>query len=330
MNEVHSKYKKVLINVYLGKFNNYFDLFLESCKYQKSYTFLLFTDDRTNYDYPENVQVIFVTFEEIQERLKKIFDFDFVLDRPYKLCDYKVAYGEIFEDYLKGCDFWGYCDVDLIFGNLDKICNDELLDKYDKISERGHFSLYRNTKLLREAYKMHAQGTLSYKEVFSSSKIFGFDESWYEDGINHILLKNGFNVMLRPINYADILKRPYGLRTIREIIEDCNEKKLELKKRKIFYHFIDGNIIQYSIVNHKILKNEELYIHLLKRRMINKVTTKDSFYIVPRNLLINAKRNKNITKLFFLRINENRTFVEKIVVFIQRCFRFVKRKLTNR
>lgn len=327
MASVNSKYKKVLINVYFGKFNNYFDLFLESCSYQKSYTFLIFTDDNSNYNYPSNVRAIFVTFEEIKRRLDKMFNFDYVLDRPYKLCDYKVAYGDIFKEYLDGFDYWGYCDLDVVFGNLDKICPDTLLEQYDKISERGHFALFKNTKEMREAYKMKANGTLDYKEVFSSPKIFGFDESWYEDGINHILTKNGYKVMLRPVIYADILKRPYGLHTIREIIEDSEEKQFELKKRKIFYRFLDGTLTQYSLVNNKIIEHEELYIHLLKRKMINNVTSKDSFLIVPRNKFINCRRDKKIKRYDFLFINENRTIIEKFFVFIERSIRYIKRKL---
>ena len=32
------------------------------------------------------------------------------------MCDYKVAYGEMFQDYIKEYDFWGHCDMDMIFG----------------------------------------------------------------------------------------------------------------------------------------------------------------------------------------------------------------------
>ena len=41
-------------------------------------------------------------------------------------------------------DFWGYCDIDLIFGNIRKFITDDILDKYDKILSRGHFTLFRN------------------------------------------------------------------------------------------------------------------------------------------------------------------------------------------
>ena len=40
------------------------------------------------------------------------------LDRPYKLCDFKPAYGFIFGEYLKEYDYWGHCDIDIVWGDL--------------------------------------------------------------------------------------------------------------------------------------------------------------------------------------------------------------------
>ena len=60
--------KKIcLIILYFGKLPNYFDLWLNSCKYNSSIDFLIFTDDRTEYDYPKNVRVIYTSFEKIKE-----------------------------------------------------------------------------------------------------------------------------------------------------------------------------------------------------------------------------------------------------------------------
>ena len=59
--------------------------------------------------------------EAIKQQVQKMFDFPIYLDHPYKLCDYKPAYGYIFPEYTKGYDYWGHCDMtDCIFGNLRK------------------------------------------------------------------------------------------------------------------------------------------------------------------------------------------------------------------
>ncbi|WP_333562533.1 DUF6625 family protein, partial [Lactobacillus amylovorus] len=43
--------KGAFIIPYFGHFNNYFQLFLNSCKYNSNYDWIIFTDDRTKYDY---------------------------------------------------------------------------------------------------------------------------------------------------------------------------------------------------------------------------------------------------------------------------------------
>lgn len=110
-----------LVVLYFGKLPNYFELWLESCKYNETINFLLFTDDKTEYDYPDNVTVIYTSFENIKSQIQSKFDFKISLERPYKLCDYRPAYGYIFNEYLKEYDFWGHCDLDVIFRKSKKI-----------------------------------------------------------------------------------------------------------------------------------------------------------------------------------------------------------------
>lgn len=78
----------------------------------------LFTDDRTLYEYPNNVKAFYFTTDGLKDIFGKNYDFKIAIDNPYKFCDFKPAYGEIFADYLKGYDFWGHCDIDLLWGNI--------------------------------------------------------------------------------------------------------------------------------------------------------------------------------------------------------------------
>lgn len=85
-----------LIIPYFGKFNSYFQLFLKTCKYNPRTDWIIFTDDKTNFNYPENVHVYYMTFKNMQKLIQSKFDFEVSINKPYKLCDYKVAYGYIF------------------------------------------------------------------------------------------------------------------------------------------------------------------------------------------------------------------------------------------
>ena len=122
--------KKIcLISVYFGKLPKYFQLWLDSCKGNPNVDFLVFIDDRTEFRYPDNVKRYFMSFEEVRTRFQLLFDFKIQLNTPYKLCDYKPAYGEAFIDYIDGYDFWGYCDIDIIWGDIRKYITEEKLSK---------------------------------------------------------------------------------------------------------------------------------------------------------------------------------------------------------
>ena len=99
------KSKVTFLIPYFGKLPNYFDLFLKSCKYNGGgYRWIVFTDDKTIHNWPDNVSCVFMTFDELKERIQSKFDFEIKITEPHKLCDYKPAYGYIFEEYLEdGC-----------------------------------------------------------------------------------------------------------------------------------------------------------------------------------------------------------------------------------
>lgn len=130
---------------FFGKFPKGFQFWLMSCGCNPSIDWLIFTDDHAEYDYPPNVKVTYWSFDKMRERVQQIYDFPISLDRPYKLCDFKPAYGEIFAAELQGYDFWGDCDIDLVWGDIRKFYTDEILSKYEKIGFNGHSMLFKNT-----------------------------------------------------------------------------------------------------------------------------------------------------------------------------------------
>ena len=192
--------KIALIAFYYGKLPNYFNLWLLSAKYNKDIDFLFFTDNEEHIDYPENVHKIYLTFAEMKERFQKCVDFPITLNKPYKVCDYRPAFGLAFQDYLESYDFWGECELDLILGDIRKFVTDDILNSYDKCFTRGYFTLYRNSKKMRELFlTKHNQPFYRYDEVFNTDYICHFDEN----GINKIcdLLNVG---LLKDVCFADI------------------------------------------------------------------------------------------------------------------------------
>jgi hypothetical protein len=85
--------------------------------------------------------------------------FSFRPREAYKLCDLKPALGHIHADLTSGYRFFGYGDIDVIYGNIRRFYDDETLSKYRVLSthpERlaGHLALFMNDEQHRTAYKL--------------------------------------------------------------------------------------------------------------------------------------------------------------------------------
>lgn len=66
-----------------------------------------------------------------------------------KVWDYRCALGLLYEDEIKDFDFWGHCDFDVVFGDVDHFLPDSWLSQLDIYSGHdeyvcGCFSLYKN------------------------------------------------------------------------------------------------------------------------------------------------------------------------------------------
>ena len=51
----------------------------------------------------EDDKIVAIGNAEIREKIQSKFDFKISLEEPYKLCDYKPAYGYIFEEFIRKC-----------------------------------------------------------------------------------------------------------------------------------------------------------------------------------------------------------------------------------
>lgn len=195
--------KVIMIIPYFGKFPNNIDLTLESMGENKEIKWLFFSDNIIKSKF-KNIQFIYMSFEDIKLMIKKKIGTK--INTPYKLCDYKPLYGAIFDEYIKEYDFWGYCDIDVIFGNIKKFINNKILNNYDKILELGHFSLYRNEKKINYMYLNTNKYGISYKQILESNRIYVFDENYSNKhiDINFLLLKSGYKIYCNKKIYADI------------------------------------------------------------------------------------------------------------------------------
>lgn len=259
----------IIICCYFGKMPEYFPAWLMSCGWNPSMDFLLVTDQEIR-EHPSNVEIYKSSLEEIRIRAEYVLGFTPCLDQPYKLCDYKVLYGLMFQEKCQGYDFWGHCDLDMIFGDLRNFITENKLSVCDRIYPYGHLALYRNTEECNQRYRSDGS-PYSYKQVFTSDKIYFFDERCYMK----ICEKNDYPCYSK-VEMADIRCRYRRFR-----IHEC----LGNYKHQLFI-WRKGKILRVYEQDSEIKEEEFPYIHFKRRKnMFGDIENTDCFAITNQGFI---------------------------------------------
>jgi hypothetical protein len=166
---------------YYGELPWYFRFFLASCAYNTDIDFIFVSDIDIKEQLPPNVIVVKRTIQEIKKTAEQKLRFEVCLDKPFKLCDFRPAFAQLFSDLIEGYDFWGYGDIDIIYGRIRHFITDDILREYDAISTKpqyftGFFALLKNTDKIKNIFRE----SKDYKKVFQSPYDHCFDEmNWH-------------------------------------------------------------------------------------------------------------------------------------------------------
>lgn len=142
---------------YFGQWPFWMPFFIESCRANPDIDWLLLGDCGDPADLPANVRYRHVEFADYCAWISVRLGLEFKPASPYKLCDLKPALGYLHEQDVAGYDFWGFSDLDLIYGDLRAYFSEARLRRYKLLSthERrisGHLCLLRNEPPLRELF----------------------------------------------------------------------------------------------------------------------------------------------------------------------------------
>lgn len=122
-------------------------------------------------------------------RVKRVLGFDYPgLPGTGKVWDYRCALGLLYAEDIQDYDFWGHCDFDMVFGDVEKWFTDEELEKLDVWSNHhsyvnGCFSLYRNSKEVNELFTKSP----FWKSILESKLATG----WVEEQYSRLLEQSG-------------------------------------------------------------------------------------------------------------------------------------------
>src|SRR5688572_28464292 len=99
--ERHRDMKKiVLLMPYYGKWPEWFNLFIETCKWNPTIDWIFFTDLEMPHNRCDNVHYVRISLPDLLELASSRVGFKIHFTHPYKLCDLRPGFGVIFADYI--------------------------------------------------------------------------------------------------------------------------------------------------------------------------------------------------------------------------------------
>jgi len=287
-----------LIIPYYGSFPNYFPFYVDSLAKNPDIHVYMFTDCFYDGFIPDNLHIIESSFEHFKLLVKSKLDIDVKINRGYKLCDFKPAYGVIFEDYIADYDYWAMGDIDIIYGNvlgnLPKDWKD--YDVFSMVPEwiSGSFCIFKNTKKVNYLFSL----SRSWKDIFISDKNFAFDECHYF--YNELRQGNDLHDIDDKESFTFIVKREAKKGLVNVWFEN------RLIKEKIFgdkdFLFIDNGHL------FKSNGEEVVYYHLVSEKITDKFII-PKWDVIPNKYFITHHGLFLPEEFWYKRISSFRVFI---------------------
>jgi hypothetical protein len=183
---------------YFGRWPEWIDLFVESCKWNPKVLWRFYSDCGEPENRADNVEVVNVTFADYKALVSERLGLRFNPTDPYKLCDVKPCLAYIHERDVTGFRFFGFGDIDVIYGDIGKVYTEELLERWDVLSTHndrisGHFAVLRNTPRLREAFRE----IRNYRSMLEQPDYAGIDETPFGSVFSR---RSGFRGLVNAVN----------------------------------------------------------------------------------------------------------------------------------
>lgn len=169
--------KIIIIIPYFGPFPDWKHLFFETLKRNKTIDFYFFTDNSLEEFEASNILVHNISFDNYVKLVTSKLRFPINIKNPYKICDLRPLFGFLHNDVIKNYDYYGWTDVDILFGDIREFYTNDVLKKYNVFSTHairlsGHFALFKNTPANVFMFKKIYQ----YKQALANKNFVGIDE----------------------------------------------------------------------------------------------------------------------------------------------------------
>jgi hypothetical protein len=300
MTDLH---KICIIIPYFGTWPDWIDYFLISCKYNPDIKWLIITDCGPKESPSDNISIVNISLQELSRIAGEKLGIPLDIEHPYKLCDLKPSYGIVFSEYISGYDFWGYSDLDLVYGNIRQFITSDSLKEYDIISNHpdfvtGHFCILRNTPFINKLFMSGGQ----YKNAFLKKKYVGFDEQLINIKINpdqrYINIFKRVNIIIHfcTVFLVKYLKKFIPTR-FKKVLSNLRSDELKDFTSVVFYYNKEKKI---KVYNQKTFQSD----------LMLKKNGKKNWKIEWRNgLLKNLTENKELLYFHFSLAKLKKSFI---------------------
>ena len=240
--------------------------------------FLFFTDCLV--EPAKNIIVHKITFESFRQLVQKAFDFPITLDRPYKICDFRPAFAYIFPEHIKGYDFWGWGDLDVVYGDIRHFITEGVLSRYKMISGWGHMTLYHNDEDTNTYFMKPIDRYQDYKDVMTDSKSRFYDEYKYM----------GFGDKWRDIRPDDCWLE-WSFDNASKPKQSYHFNSLTRGWKQVIFEHVDNKLYMIRFKNGKMEKKESLYAHFQHRGFMKDHVTDYNHFLVTPNAIIDYPKH---------------------------------------
>lgn len=170
----------IVINLWRGIHPQYIEKFIERCNAQgENWKFYLISDNADEALSKGNTKVIRESMNDLASRLESATGLKADISEgndKRKPVDYRPLFGDIYKDIIKESNFWGYCELDVAFGNLNHFITHKLLHEYDVISDgekvSSNLALFRNLHDINRLYRRIP----SWERIVTSNELQFADE----------------------------------------------------------------------------------------------------------------------------------------------------------
>lgn len=242
--------RTALICVWMGPLPAHLPLWLASCARNVGIDWFLVTDQAVDHTLPDNVHIVAETLAGVRDRFSTEAGFAISLAHPYKLCDLRPLW-HVLIPKLDRFDWWGWCDLDVIWGRVAPFIAANAA-RYDRLLSEGHLAVFRRTQPTLNLYRDAIDSP--WRDVFSTVRNIGFDE---HHGMNRLWIDSGWPLLFDGARVADILPEFTRFRTLPRYPNS----------RIQAFAYRDGRVVREHCTGGVTLEQEYLYIHFQKRPM---------------------------------------------------------------